>query len=345
MIEIGSEFWELPMKAEPDPALFPADTKWYLSGRAALNAILGDILAKRTCRTAALPSWCCDSMIKPFADHGLDIRFYPVYRDESGRLVQSLHEAEDCDLALVLDYFGFHTEQDTSALRGIVIRDLTHAFFSGIPEDADYYFGSTRKWTGIWSGGYAWAKDGILPDAKPVNELHPYIAARKAAMLQKKKYIEHPEGNDKEFLKLFGYAEEWLDENTELFGAAGRDISAIRSLDTDLIRRKRRENAAFLLEKLGQYSFVQTLGERDCPLFVPVFLDPVLRSALRKHLIGKQIYCPVHWPVSEYHRLTPQTQTLYDTELSIICDQRYDLSDMQRICDEIVSFITSYKGA
>ena len=103
-----------------------------------------------------------------------------------------------------------------------------------------------------------------------------------------------------------------------------------------MIRRKRRENAAFLLEKLGQYSFVQTLGERDCPLFVPVFLDPALRSALRKHLIGKQIYCPVHWP-----EVAGAPSEIKERELSLICDQRYTEADMHEIIDCIHSWAKS----
>ena len=345
MREIGSEFWDVPVKAEPGEALFPAQTNWYLSGRTALNAILDHILAQGGCRTAALPSWCCDSMIKPFTDHGIEVFFYPVYLNDDHRLVQDLNSTEACDIAMVLDYFGFRSEAQNAGAHKIVIRDLTHAVFSDVPADADYYFGSTRKWAGVWTGGFAWAKNGALPKAAPSDELHPYIAARKNAMMQKKQYIKEAENGEKPFLEKFGFAEEWLDDNTEVLGAAERDIAAVKQLDAALIRKKRRENAAYLLERIGMYAFRSELRPQDCPLFVPAFFPHEMRNALRSFLIGQQIYCPVHWPVTAHHRLTQVTQKLYDEELSIICDQRYDLLDMERICDAVVSFVNSYKGA
>jgi hypothetical protein len=45
-------------------------------------------------------------------------------------------------------------------------------------------------------------------------------------------------------------------------------------------------------------------------------------------LIREQIYCPIHWPKSPYHG---DCGELYDRELSLICDQRYDLTDMARM--------------
>ena len=71
MKEIGSEFWDVPV-TEIENNIFPKSTQWFLSGRSALQAIINDI---KECHTVAMPSWCCDSMVKPFVDAGYTVRF------------------------------------------------------------------------------------------------------------------------------------------------------------------------------------------------------------------------------------------------------------------------------
>ncbi len=80
------------------------------------------------------------------------------------------------------------------------------------------------------------------------------------------------------------------------------------------------------------------MKETDCPLFVPVRVPEGQRDALRRYLIEREIYCPVHWPVSGYHRLTEEEQSFYDEELSLVCDQRYGREDMERIIETVRSF-------
>ena len=80
------------------------------------------------------------------------------------------------------------------------------------------------------------------------------------------------------------------------------------------------------------------LKENDCPLFVPLLIDEDKRDALKNHLIKKQIYCPVHWPVTEFHKLNDKTEEIYKKEISIVCDQRYTVNDMKRIASEIKYF-------
>ena len=90
------------------------------------------------------------------------------------------------------------------------------------------------------------------------------------------------------------------------------------------------------------------MKEEDCPMFVPVLVPDGKRNELRRHLINNEIYCPVHWPVSEYHKsadymdvnhkLSDKTETIYANELSLVCDQRYTEDDMNRMVDVIQEF-------
>ena len=86
------------------------------------------------------------------------------------------------------------------------------------------------------------------------------------------------------------------------------------------------------------------MKDTDCPMFVPIFVPDGKRDELRRYLIRNEIYCPVHWPVSEYHVLDEKTKEIYDNELSLVCDQRYNEKDMKRMIDTIRVFWKSDEG-
>ena len=92
----------------------------------------------------------------------------------------------------------------------------------------------------------------------------------------------------------------------------------------------------YLHEHLKGVRFLAELTENAVPLFVPVLFDTTeQRNAVRKKLIEAQIYCPIHWPKPAQIPANFAVHKIYDTELSLICDQRYNLSDMQRIVETI----------
>jgi len=327
--EIGSEFWDILPLLRTGNALFPESVQWYLSGRSALQAVVAEL---KDCHTVAMPSWCCDSMIKPFTDAGMEVRFYPVVFYES--LVQEIKQ--DCEVLFLMDYFGY-TTSDIHLLNynGIVIRDVTHSVFSAVYSDADYYFGSFRKWCGVWTGGYAWTKDGHELQTELTND-GEYVALREKAMRQKAEYISGAR-KDKGYLKLFDKAEELL-ENVGPLPAACRDVQIAKKLDIDTIRNRRRANAEVLRFAFPDWLIFHELLPNDVPMFVPVLVPDRKRDELRRYLIKNKIYCPVHWPVSAFHKLNDKERFIYENEISLVCDQRYTVEDMYRMVETIKAF-------
>lgn len=327
MREIGSEFWNVPTTTKEN-MLFPESTQWFISGRSALYAIAKRLIMN--CKSVAIPSWCCESMIKPFADLGFQIYFYPVYFRNGFHQEIRL----DCDVLLIMDYFGYTGKSlSYEEYDGVIIRDLTHSVFSLMNKDADYYFGSLRKWCGIWTGGYAWG-DGIEKSDRIDSK---YIELRRVAMKEKKKYILNGEKTEKTFLRIYDEAEELLEQGG-CFRAADRDIRIAKKIDIDTICSKRRSNATVLMRAFSDLLVFPELSEDDCPMFVPIIIRNGKRDSLRRYLIAHSIYCPVHWPVSDYHRLTDYESFLYGNELSLVCDQRYNENDMDRIIETIKRF-------
>lgn len=332
--EIGSEFWDIP-RAEQENNQFSGATQWFQSGRSALGYIISVMKKKQRFGSVAMPSWCCESMIRPFAERGIEVKFYPVCLDESHRLVRNTEAVTHCDALFAMDYFGYAAGADSISYGGTVIRDVTHSVFSRVSSDADYTFGSLRKWAGFWTGGFvlsnaAWQAADV-PAAEPM-----YCRLREQAMRGKALYISG-KSDSKDYLQTFSEAEQRLDRG-DICLAADRDVDAARHLDIGLIKERRRKNAKRLLEALSDMALFPEMGEDDCPLFVPIIVPNGKRDELRRYLIENSIYCPAHWPLSEYHKLDEKVQTLYKDELSLVCDQRYTEEDMVRIIETIKQF-------
>ena len=327
--EIGSEFWDVPTGGAN--TFFPESTQWYLAGRSALQAIIKEL---KDCHTVAMPSWCCDSMVKPFVDAGYDIHFYPVNLNKGLAREIDLNS----DVLFLIDYFGYTTPApDLSGYMGVVIRDVTHSIFSTAYSDSDYYFGSLRKWCGIWTGGYAWTKDGHALLMEENGDFR-YTSLREKAMQLKDSYIHGRCVTDKGYLALFDQAEETL-EKIGIAPAAERDVMLARQLDAAFIRTRRKANAEVLTEAFHEWLIFPEMKPTDCPMFVPIVVPEGRRNALRRFLIKNDVYCPIHWPVSEYHKLDEKEQFLYDNELSLVCDQRYTEDDMRRMVRMIEDFM------
>ncbi len=301
--EIGSEFWDVPLSNDEN-SIFPKETKWLLSGRTALNLIIKDSGIK----SISMPRWCCESMINPFIKNGVLVSFY----DECPSFKY--------DAIFLIDYFGFANKNPSLiGYKGIVIRDVTHSIFSKTYNDADYYFGSLRKWAGFITGGFAWGKWKTQIHLTPCD--NEYATLRKKAMNLKKTYINGLSSN-KDFLDLFKQANDYLD-SCELCSACEDDIYAARHFDVDGVKSIRRKNAKILIDRIG---CMYELKDNDCPLFIPIKVEK--RDALRKFLIDNNVYLPIHWPNHDWN----------GKELSLVCDQRYDESDMLRICNLIDNF-------
>ena len=102
----------------------------------------------------------------------------------------------------------------------------------------------------------------------------------------------------------------------------------IPQLPLEEIKAKRMENASFLHDELEKLGIKHTYNPESVPLFIPVFLEN--RSEVRKKMFSNNIFTPVHWPYESDKLNGTIKNQLYETEISLICDQRYSLEDMKR---------------
>lgn len=341
MREIGSEFW-----LEREPVATPhRDGCYALSGRTAIDLIIQDITKTREVRSVYMPAWGCDSMIAPFLSRGIDIKLYDIHLADSADTAEIICDFCDfcentTDVFYVTNYFGYENTLPIETVKkfkekgAIILYDRTHSFLmenDPYLELADYSFASIRKWMGVIGGAVVnGVKDCQL---KPC----PYLECKEQAMRMKKAFIDGDNSINKQaFLNLYGEFGHHLLEDYQNYEMDDLSYALYKTEDFAAMRHKRRENAKYLYKNLKDVRFMGELTENTIPLFVPVFFETAeQRNAVRKKLIEAQIYCPIHWPKPAQIPADFAVNKIYDTELSLICDQRYDLEDMTKMVEVI----------
>lgn len=328
--EIGSEYQRLPIE-EGQGISMPGNGTLVFSGRTAIEIVLKEI---PNLKKAMLPSYCCKSMIEPFDRFGIEIVQYSVYYNQGLRI--EIDNTSDVDVLLWCNYFGFISAMpDMSEFisrGGIIIEDITHSFLSeqSFHFQSNYLVASLRKWGAVNCGGYCASLEGELKNVPKKKPSDDFIKARETAMKLKASYlngkIDLEEKVKQKFLSIYAECNNWLEKNYSGLTIDSWSRLFLMKMNVTENRATRRRNAGVLYKGLkNKVIFLFEEEQMDCPLFVPILL-PGKRDAVRRELIVNNIYCPVHWPKPEGFE-----SNLYEMELSLVCDQRYDIYDMKRI--------------
>lgn len=347
--EIGSEFWNnRTIYREKRIEGEWAGETMFLSGRSAMAAIAEDLksLGKNS---IYMPSYACGSMVEPFASAGMRILFYDVHFN-GDKIAYGVDFSKDFDALFIMQYFGywdgavFGIASKAKGMGRLVVEDATHSFFQeeAFSAESDYVFASLRKWCAVPGGAACRKRAGRLATGK-LKENKAFAQKRMEAARIKESYMQGNDTVKKEtFLRMFREAEEELEKGHAGCVLCAEHREMLFHIDWGKMAERRRKNAKFLLERLkgvqGIHLLHKELGEGDVPLCVPLLLGE--RDGLRDFLIGKQIYCPVHWPACP--SLESGRSPIGERELSLPCDQRYGEGEMQYICDSIMEW--SRKG-
>lgn len=321
-MEIGSEFNSKSIE-NGEGISFPKSGTLTFSGRTAIETVLKETFGVNT---ALLPSYCCDSVIEPFRKAGISVSFYDVNHKDGLKI----NLFQNADVLFWCNYFGFETEMPN--FNGIIIEDITHSLLSDVSHNkrSDYWVASLRKWEPIYCGGYCSVNKKLK---SPPDE---FLTLKANAMNLKTEYLlNSDEQKKKMFLSQFKKSNKWLADNYSDLGIDEFSKAYIENVPVAEQREKRRKNAHVLYAGLkNKVDFLFEEKEMDCPIYVPIIIHKN-RSAVLQSLIEKRIYCPTHWP----HPKAECESNLYDSELSLICDQRYNENDMERIVSALLNAI------
>ncbi len=364
---IDNEWYEKVCFAEP------CGYYMYSCGRSALYAILKDIFDIDTYRTpkheipdkatditgrtdndmknkVLMPDYLCYSIVETVRAVGIAYEYYhvdigmqPVFGD-----ILSQYKNTKADAILLINYFGLIDNAETiSEIRKTmpdikIIVDCVQDYYGYLSiDDFDYAFTGLRKWFAVPDGASIKKRGSALKSSQEYNEDNGFSSYKLAGNLLKN-YKDSI--SDEVFLELLEKGENQLNKDY-LNKASVFSTKAVNEIDHDTIKKERTENGAYLHERLEKRGIRHIYSESGVPMFIPMLCkDRFTRDSLKQYLHSVGVYAPVHWPLPQKEtKLINEIQThneLYDTELSLICDQRYSTDDMEYI----ITCIDDYRG-
>jgi len=328
------------------------DITYLSNGRTAIKFILSHIMKKKHINKCWLPSYLCETIIQPFKELNLDYEFYNVKENLQLDIDYLSKRIKKNDLILTLYYFGFPPNREIInyfiKLKDdniIILEDLTHSFLSKniyLNKIGNYSIISLRKWFGIPDGGIAISNEDLFDKdiiiKKPFDE---FVNLRLQYSVLKNFYIKKIIDKNKSFRKLHNQAEELANSVIDLNVMSNLSKAILDTIDFNTMIYKRRKNYNYLLSCIHNLDKIKILysilSDNVCPLGFPVIVEK--RDSLRKFLINNNIYCPIHWPLPEdIPKNFSYSYYLSKNILTIPCDQRYSIEDMEIIIEKVKKF-------
>lgn len=323
------------------PSYGNAHELWLDTGRSALAVIAAHLRAVGGEAVVWLPAYSCESVAAPFARQGLKMRFYAV----GSRLQHVAAEPARGDALLFIHYFGTRNEAALAQLdawraRGVrVIEDCVQAALTdGVGRHGDHAVTSLRKLLAQPDGALLSSRLPLEADVQAPDEA--FVSARIVGKL-----LRGSGAAADRFLPLFDESEAGLAddrpramsrfsrhllEHSDLAAAAARRVSNFKALAARL---------AELPGTVGIEPLFDALADGEVPLGLPIVVADGRRDALRRHLMGHGIFCPVHWDLSHVAGDFAEERQLSTAILTLPIDQRYDEHDMSAIHDSLSTFI------
>lgn len=330
------------------------DVLYTHGGRSAIRAAVNHLGLSG--KEVLIPNFTCYSIIDAFLACDCKCSFYKLNRNltvDIPDLIKLLSERRP-SILFTCSLFGFDTlaemrpkYKEIQAMGVKIIEDVTHSVF-GIKNDkrADVIVCSLRKWLEIPDGGFVWGLKDFNSDKfyqesnEPIDIVNNFVKASK----YKLKYLQNGDEELKSFfLPMFYKNNDLFDDCSRINRMSNFSHDVLMHADLATISEQRRKNYLYLLENIKNpiVEFIfDELPNYVVPLYCPVYIKDGKRGELQKYLIDSKLYCPIIWPTPEQVLGAYKKDTIVFQKdiLSLVIDQRYDVTDIMRLADKINNF-------
>jgi len=354
---VGGEFYDDPswLLDQTQPALSTGNAHFLNGGRACLAVIAG-YLRRHGIHRILLPAYLCPSILDVFQRQGLGWAFYRVNQDLSIDLADLDEKARDFPAVYFINYFGFpHAAQTLYALKDLqksgklLVEDNAQA---GFPDKmiGDFAFNSLRK-LAPFDGGYLFTELDVNPylhriDHSPNRRL-PLMRAYRREL---REYLFDGQGSYRRLSALHARAERFYKQDLVITGDP-LEQERIERQDWPGMRRKRRENYQYLLERLPEIPEIKPLfpmlDEDAAPLGMPVDVEGVSRDGLYEYVGEHSIGLFIHWQEilgDARFKTVPEIYDVAGRMLTLTCDQRTSSKQLDYLVHQLKEGITSLKA-
>lgn len=249
-----------------------------------------------------VPSYMCPSILYPFKELGLKYEFYKV----NNQLVINIDDllkriTSNTKAILFINYFGFNQPEEVKKKllkiksNGIILlQDVVQDFYVSSNEIlGNYAFMSFRK--------FFPCEGSVIISDKEINDV--VVKGKNKSYFRNKlkgrfgRYLHYKYGcNEKHFLDAFAKAHDTY-YSPEDVALTKYDEYILNRIEFKTDMATRRNNYNKLLNRYGEKAVLKALPDDVVPLLFPMTVDD--RDNLQKQLRKNNIFCPVHWKLTD----------------------------------------------
>lgn len=331
------------------------DIKYFSIGREAIFHALQSNRFER--KVALLPIFTCFTVLDPFLQDGWKLCFYRYNIDLTidSESFKDEFEREKPAFCIFQPLCGMGFLPAESSLIDyahengcMTMVDQTQDIYAPRNhQSVDYYCGSLRKWYAFPDGAFLHSEHSRMAQCDALKENNIYRTAMGLCM-----FAAHL--RDTYQNPFFTYLCNFMwtfsvsyigGTSIEAHTMSDYSRKVLAQQDEAANAKRRTENFRYIYQSIDGMETVRPAFERierltNAPLSFPVYAQD--RAALVKHLTANGIITQVLWGRPPYIRdCVEQDETtnyIYDHIISLPCDQRYSVEDMQRMIDAIRDF-------
>lgn len=285
------------------PAPLRGDWEFFASGRCALNRVILEIKKRGFRGRMFLPHYFCPEAARSISKNVKVVFFEDLPSEDSPRF-ETLNAAPG-DAVMAVNFFGLRdmalwAEWKRLNPETILLENASHTPFSYGAADADFAFGSLRKWFPLPDGGFVSAKNPAEIFRKPASSMPDFASDFLAASLSR----AQENGFSDDFAeRLFYGAEAKISAITNPARMSAYSMHMLARLDVTKMAEVRycSVRAFSLKAALGGYfeelSFSGGRNPEKFSVYCPVlrFRAAHVRDAVYAELRKEGMFAPIYW--------------------------------------------------
>lgn len=325
------------------------EATYWATGRHALIALMKHGPSSRRWARLWVPTYFCQSVVSTISVTETPIYLYPDSPLQPCPYIERL-PLHPGDAMLVVNYFGLRSQpRPLPRLQGIeFVEDHTHDPWSAWAQksDADWCLVSLRKTLPLPDGAVLWSPRGhALPEAPPLSSGARSASLDKMVASQLKALYLAGMPIRKETFRNLSIAGEDLLRTAQISRMTPWSHELLKCFPTAAWREQRAANYAALSTALAGIPWLRCLSSEEpvegYPFSAVLLFDSgARRDYVRSHLIESRIYPAVLWDLERPARgpvgtIPPDNLDLSRRIMSLHCDYRYTIQDMERVADTV----------
>lgn len=283
-----------------------------------------------------LPDYLCETILDAVNKTKTKINFYKINSHLKIENLDWVNNVERNDFVILIEYFGFPVNKKVieriKSQKALVLIDAAQSLLSENNRyNCDFVVYSPRKTIGTPAGAIIKTNNNeylsniILKSVPNKNLSFIYSAFKKRTLFDINRSIEW-------------FSDYKLSEKNQVIGNFKIDDFSLsileHGIDYKFVKKRRRDNFSYLLKELASFAIFKELPREVIPLGFPILVKN--RTEILNLLYKNNIFVPIHWPVTINR---PHNKLLKNNEITLICDQRNNIKDLEQMVKLIKSKI------